>query len=142
MAENKGLILGSEKSCVAVCTLWTQTDRFEEVLLPDEYRLIGNLYSFNGISKLIRTIFTYPEIRYIVMCGLDLGKAGEALLLLMKNGVDDNNKIIGSTVIIEREIPREKIDFMRRNVEVIDLRNIINPEKVKNAIKEDRKSTR
>ncbi|HLD19244.1 MAG TPA: thymidylate synthase [Candidatus Nanoarchaeia archaeon] len=136
MAENKGLILGSEKSCVAVCTLWTQTDRFEEVLLPDEYRLIGNLYSFNGISKLIRTIFTYPEIRYIVMCGLDLGKAGEALLLLMKNGVDDNNKIIGNAVIIEKEIPKEKIDFMRRNVEVIDLRNIIKPEKVKDTIKE------
>jgi len=54
MAENKGLILGSEKSCVAVCTLWTQTDRFEEVLLPDEYRLIGNLYSVFGVGILIR----------------------------------------------------------------------------------------
>ena len=131
MAETKGLIFGSEKSCVAICVLWTQTDRFEEALLPEEFRLIGNLYSFNGISKLIRTIFAYPEIRYIVMCGLDLGKAGEALLLLMKNGVDDNNKIIGNAVIIEK-----KIDFMRRNVEVIDLRNIIKPEKVKDTIKE------
>ncbi|TAL57134.1 MAG: hypothetical protein EPN86_02290 [Nanoarchaeota archaeon] len=132
MTDNKGIILGSEKSCVAVCTLWTQVNRFG--LSPDEYRLIGNLYSYNGISKLIRTIYEYPEIRYIVMCGMDLGKAGEALIALMKDGVDGNNKIIGNTVIIEKEIPKEKIDFLRRNVEVIDLKGIVEPDKVKETI--------
>ncbi|MEK6968763.1 MAG: thymidylate synthase [Nanoarchaeota archaeon] len=134
MTVEKGIILGNEKSCVAICTLWTQTDRFASALNPDEYRLIGNLYSFNGISKLIRTVYQYPEIRYIVLCGLDLGKAGEAFVSLMKNGIDDNNKIRESTVIIGQEIPKDKIDLFRRKVEVIDLRGTTKPEIVKEAI--------
>ncbi len=127
---SSGLILGSEKSSVAICTLWTQAERFSGGLSTEQYCLIGNLYSFTGISKLIRTVYQHPQIRTIVVCGLDLGKAGEALLLLHKNGVDENNKIIGSTVILEREIPKEKIDLFRKSVAMIDARGATKPEKI------------
>ncbi len=126
----KGIVLGNPSSSVAVCTLWTQTDLFEAALDKTKYRLIGNLYSFNGLSKLIRTIYEYPEIRTIILCGLDLGKAGEALVLLFENGVDENNKINGSTVIIEQEIPRENIELMRKSISLVDMRGTTKPEPV------------
>ncbi|MEM5772681.1 MAG: thymidylate synthase [Candidatus Aenigmatarchaeota archaeon] len=116
------LILGNDKSPLAICTLWSKKENF--LVLPKEkFSVIGNLYTTYGINHLIKNLLANPRIKYLVVCGEDLSKAGEALINLFKNGLDENHRIIGSKVYIDKSIPKDKIEILRKNIEVFDLRN-------------------
>ena len=61
--------------------------------------LAGRLLSENkGIDSLIQTVISY-RIDMIIICGEEVigHKAGNALALLHKNGIDTKGKIVGST---------------------------------------------
>ena len=89
------LLKGNPESSVAVCTLWTLKEKF----LPlENFALIGNMYYGEGVSYLLRGILSNPNIRYLVLCGADISKSGEAIVSLFENGIDGSHTIIGTDV--------------------------------------------
>ncbi|MCM2325543.1 MAG: hypothetical protein NDI94_03710, partial [Candidatus Woesearchaeota archaeon] len=109
-----------EDSEVAVITLWTKKDIVKKHL--KKFRYIGQLYSGRvGISNLVRNCLYDKKIRHIIVTGSDLSKSGEALLNMFHKGIY-RHAIIDSNVMLEEEIPIEKIELLREKVTVHDLR--------------------
>ncbi|MDF1497789.1 MAG: thymidylate synthase [Patescibacteria group bacterium] len=132
--KNKMLIVGNKKSQVAVCTLWTKKEMVGQILDLKTVAVIGNLYSpKKGVSFLIRNILANPNIRYLIVCGLDNSKSGQVLIDFSNNGfkgiTDEKNNLLYWQVIsetenkIDTEIEREAIELFREKVKIIDLRN-------------------
>jgi len=119
---NKSLILGNPESSLGICTLWSKTEFIAKDLPKEKYHLIGNLYTADGISYLIKNILANPVITHLIVCGQDFFKSGEALVNFFKNGVDQDRKILGSSAYLHSNIPMEAVDLIRKNVEIIDLR--------------------
>lgn len=107
---------------VGVCTLWTEREIVEKLVGDLPYNVIGNLYSAQGINAMIRNVMANPNIRTIVIWGSEMSLSGHSLLSFMKNGVDENRKVIKGRGEIEREIPDDVISLFRASVEVVDLR--------------------
>lgn len=116
------VVIGSAESNVALCTLWAQKELIASRLERDSFFICGNLYSLEGINQLIRTIYLNPWLRIIVLCGEDLSRSGETLLKFFDNGVDDDNGIIGTNFKVDKNIPKEQLDLLRKNVQVFDMR--------------------
>ena len=127
------LIVGNPKSNVAICTLWTKKELFLD-LPKEEFTVIGNLRTTYGINPLIKNILANPRIRYIVVCGEDLMKTGNILVNFFINGISEDYQVIGTQAYIDRNIPRDAIETLRKNVRVIDLRDEKNLEKLKEKI--------
>lgn len=109
---------------VGVAVMWTERSVVADILKNENYCAIGNLYSSAGISAMIRNVYANPGIRKIVLWGADLSRSGQALLSLMKNGVDENFFIVGDEKKgqIEKEIGQEAINLFRESVEIVNLR--------------------
>jgi len=116
------VIVGNEKSPVAICTLWSKKEDFSN-FSRDKFSVIGNLYTNCGINYLIKNILANPRIKYIILCGKDLMKTGDVLINLLRNGLDEHYKIIGAAAYLDKTIPNDKIEILRKNVEIIDLRD-------------------
>ncbi len=122
---------------IGILTLWTEKDAIIKGLNESDYVIVGQLYSKAGINAVIRNVFARPEIRYLVICGMDKSGSGTALLKLKENGIDQNHCIIGvENGDIEKEIPKDAVDLFRKSIELIDLRNIFDTAKIKYAIKD------
>jgi thymidylate synthase len=118
---SKSVDFGNEDSEVAVITLWTKKDIVKKHLKG--FRYLGQLYSGSvGISNLVRNCLYDKKIRHIIVTGSDLSKSGEALLSLFQKGMSGHN-ILDSNVMLEEEIPIEKIMFLQENVTIHDLRS-------------------
>jgi thymidylate synthase len=116
------LIVGNKKSNIAICTLWTPIEKLGD--LPKEsFSIIGNLRTTYGINPLIKNIIANPRIEYIILCGEDLMGSGEILINFFKNGIGEDYKIIGSNAYVDKNIPKEAIEELRKNIKIIDLRN-------------------
>lgn len=139
------LILGNPKSQVGICTLWTKRELVAQKLDKNKYAVMGNLYSAKkGISFLFRNLLANPNLRHLIVLGLDNSKSGQALSDFFKNGFiehkdRENNstywKIISKVDNrIDYEIDRPALDILRNNVNFIDLRNENDFSKVQNVI--------
>jgi tetrahydromethanopterin S-methyltransferase subunit A len=88
--------------------------------------LSGTLQTENvGLEKVICNIIANPNIRYIVLCGPESKGhlTGEALVSLVKNGVDENKKIIGTEAPTPYlfNLPKEYTErFRKQIVTVVD----------------------
>jgi tetrahydromethanopterin S-methyltransferase subunit A len=72
------------------------------VAIENGAALAGTLQTANiGLKKLIANVVVNPNIRYLVLCGRDVEghKAGDALIALIKNGVDAKRIIIGTNAV-------------------------------------------
>ncbi len=118
----KSLIVGDIKKNVGICTLWSKKEFFAEKLPGSQYCAIGNLYTSDGISYLLKNILANPVINHLIVCGADFFKSGEALINFFKNGIDENRQIIGSNAYLHSNIPLEAVKMIRENINVIDLR--------------------
>ena len=116
------LKIGNLESCVAICTLWSKKETIYEKLSKDSYCVCGNLYTAEGINYLIKNIFSYPKIRYIIVCGKEMNESGTALVNFMEKGIDENRKIMGSNCYIDSNISGELIEKFRSNIKLIDMR--------------------
>jgi len=117
------LRLGNPESNVGLCTLWTKKDIVLENISPENYLVAGQCYNKEtGISLIIRNALANKKLSKIVLCGADLNHAGDALIALKKNGLE-NYKIKGDGATLESEIPVEAIERFRNNVEIIDKRS-------------------
>jgi tetrahydromethanopterin S-methyltransferase subunit A len=86
---------------LAICTL-SSIGLIEEISrskIMERIAIVGRLLSENkGIDQIIKFTIEHPELKVILLCGHEVigHKAGQALLSLHKNGVDDRNRIIGA----------------------------------------------
>ncbi len=107
---------------VAVATL-ASIQLAEELdhLKPIGLALVGKLETENiGIEKVVKNTISNPAIRFIILAGNEPEghQSGSALLALIKNGVDENNKVLGSTAKrpVLQNVTREEIDMFRKQV--------------------------
>jgi len=122
---NDLLIKGDKNSPLGIVSLWMDKRLILEKLgkNSEKVSLIGQLYSKEGINWILRNIFLNPFIKKLVLCGEDKSGSGEALVCLLRNGVDENGNVIGdSGARIHKEISPDYVNSFRRNVEIIDLR--------------------
>jgi len=101
--------------------------------------LSGTLQTENiGIEKIVCNIVGNPNIRYIVVCGIDVEghHTGDALRALVENGIDQRRTIIGSTAATPYllNIPKESIEHFRKQATVIDLLGEMSPEVISKAV--------
>lgn len=125
------LIISNLSSNVGVATLWMPKENVASVIGEDNFAVCGQLYTKRGINPLLRNCLANPNIRYIVVCGVDRQGSGEALIKFFKNGVEPESgsdgdvkgwKIIGDDeALIDKEIPLQALENVRKNVQVIDL---------------------
>jgi thymidylate synthase len=139
------LILGNPKSQVAICALWTKKELVAEKLNLDKIAVIGNLYSpKKGISFMIRNICANPNIRTIVICGLDNSGSGQVIVDLVNNGFDkfedhknENTYWKARSAVenrIDIEIEEKALESFCRKIKVIDLRKENDFNKIQRAI--------
>jgi len=126
---------GNDFSPVAVCVI---LDTFDFTIPPELQELVmagldagaalsGMLQTENvGLEKVICNIVANPNIRYVVLCGRESAGhlPGESILALKQNGVDEKNRIVGSSAPTPHlsNIPPEVIDrFNKQIVTVVNL---------------------
>jgi len=116
--------IGNAASSVGLCTLWTEKEKVLRDISKDNYYIAGQCYSKQeGVNLIIRNCLANKNIRQIVLCGVDLGKSGDIFVALSKYGLD-GRKVIGTNCDIDEEIPIEAVERFRKNVEIIDKRDI------------------
>lgn len=134
------LLLGNPKSNIGVVCNWTLKSKIDNNLKNKNYLVMGQLYSSDiGISSIIRNVMAHQHIDTIILCGnegmIEETRGGRAFLNIIKNGVDENHKIIGSNYAkIEKEIPVESINEFRKRVNIIDLLGVNDVSKIEEAI--------
>ena len=93
---------------------------------PKELCIVGKTETENiGIDKIIKNTITNPTIRFLLLAGEDPKghQSGRTLLSLLKNGVDENMKVIGSPGKrpILRNATKDEVEAFRRQVQVVDM---------------------
>lgn len=124
LGSTKNIAVGNPEAELSIATLWTRHQEIASLLEPESYSVVGQLYEKYGISYLLRNLAANPHTRKLVVCGADLSGSGEALLQLWRDGVTEKHTIVGvEKSPIQKEIPVEVIDQIRRNVDIIDYRH-------------------
>src|SRR5919106_6456468 len=102
--------MGRRGNEIAICTL-SSIQLLEDICkssdIMDKILIVGRLLSENkGIDAIIRFTLAHPELHYIIVCGKEVRghQAGQALLSLYENGINNNNNI-GSRIIIGTKGP-------------------------------------
>ncbi len=108
----KLLTLGNLESTVGIATLWTKKEFFVNKLDKNSYAVVGQLYSKLGINFMLRNIFANPKIRHLVVCGSELSGSGAELVKFWETGESN---------VIDKEIPKEDLDLLRKEVTLINL---------------------
>lgn len=152
--EDGNYLRGNDYSPVAVVILLhTFYDRIPDFLqqlakvaIEDGAALAGFLQTENvGIEKVVCNVVANPNIRYIVLCGVESGGhwPGNAFQSFVKNGIDEKRNIIDSkspTPYLYNIMP-EAIERFRNQITLISLltdedrKMRIDPEVVKKAVR-------
>ncbi|MBA4453763.1 MAG: tetrahydromethanopterin S-methyltransferase subunit A, partial [Nitrosopumilaceae archaeon] len=96
--------------------------------------IIGRLLTENkGIDEIIRYVNQNQNIKKIIICGKEVWghKAGHSLFQLHQNGIDNNNRIIGSKSpdpILS--VKHSEISYFQKEIKLINLIGETNPEKI------------
>jgi len=114
-------------------------EKLVKVAVETGAALAGTLQTANiGLEKIVANVAANPNIRYLVLCGreVDGHKAGDALVALIKNGVNARRIIIGTDAPTGYlfNVPVEAIERFRKQVMLINLMNVVDPELVKKAV--------
>ncbi|MGQ9576878.1 MAG: tetrahydromethanopterin S-methyltransferase subunit A [Thermoguttaceae bacterium] len=102
--------------------------------------LAGTLQTENiGLEKVICNIVANPNIRFLVVCGPETPGhlAGQAIVALKRNGVDQAKRIIGAEAPTPYlfNTPPEFIERFRSQVTVIDLIDEGSPDVLREAVR-------
>ncbi len=127
---------GDPESQVAIVTLGSELDKNR---LVKRAAIVGSMKTENiGIEKVISNIVSNTSIRYLVVCGAEVHGhlAGDAIIALKKNGIDDEGRIIGAKGAIPfiSNIPRDVVNVWRNQVEIVDLMNIEDLDRIEKEI--------
>ena len=123
-------------SNICICTL-SSVDlliTLSKLELMDKLVIAGRLLTENkGIDQIIEYCLKNPKINYIIICGKDVKGhyPGDALINLMKNGVDDGGKVIGTISPNPYLVTsKENIAKFKNQVSIIDLRKCFDVDKI------------
>lgn len=112
-------IVGNKKSRIAVVTLASSINPSSEAALWGTSKT-ENL----GVEKIIANVISNSNIRYILVCGAESRGhlAGNSLLAIHKNGIDEKGRIIDSDGAIPfiENIPEEAIRRFQEQVTLLD----------------------
>lgn len=136
-------VLSLEEDCpVAISTLASAelAERIFE-LKPKGLSIVGKTETENiGIEKIIKNVLAVSSIKYLVLCGKDSEGhySGDTLSCLVKNGVDDNMKVIGSkgrkAVLSNTTI--EEVNSFRNQIKLVNMIDSEDIEAILSKIKE------
>ena len=122
--------------CVAICTLGKRLE------VSGEYAIIGSCKTENiGIERVIINVISNPNIRFLLLTGPEVPGhlTGRTLRALHENGVDPKTRKIidaeGAIPYIEN-VPLEGIDRFRQQVELVEMINTLNSQKIEEKCKE------
>jgi tetrahydromethanopterin S-methyltransferase subunit A len=124
---------------LAICTL-SSIDLLEGISrsdIMDSVAIAGRLLSENkGIDTIVRFALEHPDLKRIIVCGKEVKghRAGQALLALARNGIDEEGRIIGALgpyPILES--PARDIERFRRQVEILDMTGTVDVSSLKSA---------
>jgi tetrahydromethanopterin S-methyltransferase subunit A len=77
-----------------------------------------------GIEKIVANVISNPNIRFLLVAGAEVKGhiAGEAIIMLHKNGIKDN-RIVGSTGAIPyiENLPDDAIKRFQAQIEIVDM---------------------
>lgn len=145
--EEGHYLRGNDYSPVAVVILLNvpyekippEVEKLVRVAVETGAALAGTLQTANiGLEKIIVNVVANPNIRYLILCGKEVEghKPGDALTALIKNGMDERRIITGSTAPTAYlfNIPTEAVDRFRKQISLINLINIVDPETIKKAV--------
>ena len=124
-----------QNACVAVVILNL------DYIPSDKVAIYGSLKTENiGVEKIVANVISNPHIRYIVVCGDDIRghRSGSSLLALNKNGIDENNRIIGAPGAIPyiENLNNEAIERFQKQIEVVDLIGISDKKRIEKTIED------
>lgn len=120
-------IVGNTEASMAICTL-ADTDLPNELKaagLLEHVAIIGTLSTENlGVERVIRNLTANPNIGYLILCGKDSRghRAGQAILSLKDNDVDQGNRIISAVGPrpVLKNITFDEIETFRKRITVIN----------------------
>ena len=135
VCSNENLVLGNPDSETVITTLWTPTKKITDELDPDSFCVAGQLYSKEGINFIIRNILAKPSIRYLIICGTELSGSGKVLVDFFEKGINEEHEVIGNDFAkIHKEIPKEILDLVRKNIKMENLIGIQDINEIKKKI--------
>lgn len=114
-------------------------ERLVRVAIETGAALAGTLQTENiGIEKIVCNIVANPNIRYLVLCGIEVQghNSGDALKALLENGINEKRTIIGSKAQTPYlfNIPTEAIERFRKQLTLVNLIMEMDPEVVQKAV--------
>ena len=132
--------IGKGKS-VAICTL-SSIDLLEEIStsnIMNRILIVGRLLSENeGIDTIIKFVLDHIGLQYIIICGKEVKghQAGQALISLYKNGMNNDGRIIGAKgpYPVLRSSQKDIEEFRKQIIILSDLREIDDIKKRKKSI--------
>lgn len=118
--------------CTAICTLSSiglLESISKSVAIMNRILIVGRLLSENkGIETIVQFIVDHPQLHNMIICGKEVKghQAGQALLSLYNNGINDDGIIIGAKgpyPILRSS--RKDIEAFRKQIhKIYDLREI------------------
>ena len=132
---------GNIDSSIAICTL-SSIDLLKKLAnsqILSHTSIIGRLLSENrGIDSIIKHVNGNHKINTIIVCGKEVcgHKAGHSLFQLHQNGVDKNNRIIGSiSPDPYLTVSKSQIQYFQNNVSLVNLINETNANTILQKVK-------
>jgi tetrahydromethanopterin S-methyltransferase subunit A len=124
-------------SRICVATLASDMDPFPGACM------VGSCKTENlGIEKIIINTISNSNIRYILICGNESRGhlSGNTLIAIHHNGIDGQGRIIGSDGAIPfiENIPAEAVERFMCQVDLIDMRGLVETNKIMQLIDEYR----
>jgi len=128
-------VIGTPDSRIAVVTLASTIEPYLEA------SMWGTCKTENlGIEKIIANSISNSNIRYILICGGESRGhlAGQTLVALHQNGIDEHGRIVGSNGAIPfiENIPEDAIDHFQRQVELIEHIGLTDPDQIRQVVDE------
>lgn len=140
---NHEYYMGKRDKEIAICTL-SSIQLLEDIGKSSEIMnrilIVGRLLSENkGIDAIIKFTLTHHELHYIIICGKEVRghQAGQALLSLYENGINNNNTDIRSIIEAKGPYPvltsswEDIIAFRKQIRRIYNLIGIDNIEQIK-----------
>ena len=130
-------LLVRKDSRVVVVTVGSDKERFSDI----EALLVGSCKTENlGLERIIVNVIANPAIRFMVVTGSEVvgHRSGNAMVCLHREGIDNEGVIKNATGAVPRieNISSEAVERFRRQVELVDMVDIDDPELVARTVRE------
>ena len=119
--------IGNSASSLAICTLSSMDllRKFSKMEWLDRVSIVGRLLSENkGIDSIVKYVNDNRKITTIIVCGKEVWghKSGQSLLSLHENGIDENNRIMGSVSPDPYlTVSGAQIRYFQKNITLVNL---------------------